>query len=397
MIYPEVVIFAGGAIGSVISACRNIRRAYGVDTYVVCLNSSSLQPVFNKSKYITKVFAFDGIESPSMLLREMEAWYAQMGFEMRPVLISTTDISCIYVNTFRNRYEELFLLTFPSVEIIDTYTSKGLAEVDASEHGLSVPKSKLVNNAVDMDFIEQEFDFPVIIKPVSTRSEDKLGFKTKICERDDFRSYTNSFVENGHHFLCQEYIQGNDNSVWFYLFVRSHSGKVLDVMGVKTLQSPPGNGIMAIGETQENPELMRICRDFLSRIDYEGIGGLEFKYFNGKYYFIEMNIRTEAIVAISDVGLPLSLIAYEDTVGILDAAKYELTIRNVKYMDLRSTLSARFSDHRYGALFKDICQLFTYKYMQLNIFYKDDWKPFVYTFVLSVKHLFVNLFNKLKN
>ena len=53
MIYPEVVIFAGGAIGSVISACRNIRRAYGVDTYVVCLNSSSLQPVFNKSKYIT--------------------------------------------------------------------------------------------------------------------------------------------------------------------------------------------------------------------------------------------------------------------------------------------------------------------------------------------------------
>ena len=110
-----------------------------------------------------------------------------------------------------------------------------------------------------------------------------------------------------------------------------------------------------------------------------------------------MNIRTEAIVAISDVGLPLSLIAYEDTVGILDAAKYELTIRNVKYMDLRSTLSARFSDHRYGALFKDICQLFTYKYMQLNIFYKDDWKPFVYTFVLSVKHLFVNLFNKLKN
>lgn len=239
-------------------------------------------------------------------------------------------------------------MTFPSVEIIDIYTLKGFAEVDASEHGLSVPKSKLVNNTVDMDFIEQEFDFPVIIKPVSTRSEDKLGFKTKICERDDFRSYTNSFVENGHHFLCQEYIPGNDNSVWFYLFVRSHSGKVLDVMGVKTLQSPPGNGIMAIGETQENPELMRICRDFLSRIDYKGIGGLEFKYFNGKYYFIEMSIRIDGFISISDSFLPLSLIAYEDAVGILDVAKYELTIRNVKYMDLRSTLSARFSEHRYG-------------------------------------------------
>ena len=397
MIYPEVVVFAGGAIGSVISACRNIRKTYGIDTYVVCINSSYLQPVFTKSKYITGVFTFDGIESPSILLREMEAWYAQMGFEMRPVLISTTDISCIYVNTFRNRYEELFLLTFPSVEIIDIYTLKGFAEVDASEHGLSVPKSKLVNNTVDMDFIEQEFDFPVIIKPVSTRSEDKLGFKTKICERDDFRSYTNSFVENGHHFLCQEYIPGNDNSVWFYLFVRSHSGKVLDVMGVKTLQSPLGNGIMAIGETQENPELMRICRDFLSRIDYKGIGGLEFKYFNGKYYFIEMSIRIDGFISISDSFLPLSLIAYEDAVGILDVAKYELTIRNVKYMDLRSTLSARFSEHRYGELFKDICQLFICKYMQLNIFYKDNWKPFVYTFVLSVKHLFVNLFNKLKN
>lgn len=162
MIYPEVVVFAGGAIGSVISACRNIRKTYGIDTYVVCINSSYLQPVFTKSKYITGVFTFDGIESPSILLREMEAWYAQMGFEMRPVLISTTDISCIYVNTFRNRYEELFLLTFPSVEIIDIYTLKGFAEVDASEHGLSVPKSKLVNNTVDMDFIEQEFDFQLL-------------------------------------------------------------------------------------------------------------------------------------------------------------------------------------------------------------------------------------------
>lgn len=37
-----------------------------------------------------------------------------------------------------------------------------------------------------MDFIEQEFDFPVIIKPVSTRSEDKLGFKQKYVSWDDF-------------------------------------------------------------------------------------------------------------------------------------------------------------------------------------------------------------------
>ena len=395
LMYPDIVVFAGGAIGIPISICRNIRKVYEVNTYIICINSLPLQSIFNKSKYVTEVFAFDGIESSSGLLKEMETWYYQMNFQQKPVLISTTDISCIYVNDFRDRYEDLFLLTFPSSKIIDVYTSKGLAEIDASEHGLTVPKSRLVSNSVDRDFIEQEFNFPVIIKPVSTRSEDKLGFKTKICDQNDFRSYANSFIKNNHHFLCQEYISGSDNSVWFYLFVRSHSGNVLDVMGVKTLQSPPGNGIMAIGETQGNLELMRICRDFLSEIDYEGIGGLEFKYFNGKYYFIEMNIRTEAIVTVSDVTLPLSLIVYEDSIGILDAAKYNIAVENTKYIDFRPLLLARLSDKCYGFLLKDICRIFLDKHVRLNIFYKDDWKPFAYTFVLSIIHLFGNIFNKL--
>lgn len=393
--HPDIVVFAGGAIGSPISICRNIRKAYEVNTYIICINSLPLQSIFNKSKYVTGVFAFDGIESSSGLLKEMETWYYQMNFEQKPVLISTTDISCIYVNDFRDRYEDLFLLTFPSSKIINVYSSKGLAEIDASEHGLTVPKNRLVKNAVDVDFVELEFDFPVIIKPISTRSEDKLGFKTKICDQNDFRSYANSFIENNRHFLCQEYIPGSDKSVWFYLFVRSHSGSVLDVMGVKTLQSPPGNGIMAIGETQGNSELMNICREYLSKIDYEGVGGLEFKYHNGKYYFIEMSIRIDGFVSISDLDLPLSLIAYEDAIGILDVAKYNIAVENMKYIDFRPLLLVRLSDKCYGILFKDICRIFIDKHVRLNIFYKDDWKPFAYTFVLSIIHLFRNIFNKL--
>ena len=160
-------------------------------------------------------------------------------------------------------------------------------------------------------------------------------------------------------------------------------------MGVKTLQSPPGNGIMAIGETQENPELMRICRDFLSRIDYKGIGGLEFKYFNGKYYFIEMSIRIDGFISISDSFLPLSLIAYEDAVGILDVAKYELTIRNVKYMDLRSHYQLAFQSIVMGNYLRIYANCLYVSICSSISFIKYNWKPFVY----NIRFIRLNHFN----
>lgn len=394
MMYPDVVVFAGGAIGSPISICRNIKLKYEVDTFILCINSSYLKPIFEKSKYVTKVISFDDIDSSSKLLEVIETWYQKMNFQQKPIVFSTTDISCIYISDYRDKYGNMFILTYPSTDIIKTYSSKGNAEIAALRHGIKVPQGMVVKKENDVDKIVKSFHFPVILKPISTREEYILGFKVKIVDYEHFQSCCNLLLETSHHFLCQEYIPGDDNSVWFYLFVRLQDGQVFDLAGIKTLQSPPGNGIMAIGESKNNIELKTICRNFLCEIDFKGIGGLEFKYYNGNYYFIEMNVRTEAIVPIADSTLPFSLIIYEDIIGTLNTKNYPIIDKDIKYIDLRALFFARLIEKRYIQLLRDIFSNLFRSTVRYNIYYKDDKKPFFYTIFMSLLHGFKRILHK---
>lgn len=394
MAYPDVIVFAGGAIGSPISICRNIKLKYEVDTFILCINSSYLKPIFEKSKYVTKVFSFDNIVSSFKLLEVIEAWYQTMNFQQKPIVFSTTDISCIYVSDYRDRYEEMFILTLPSIDIIKIYTTKGKAEIDAARYGIQIPKSMIITKENDVEKVTHSFHFPVIIKPFSTREEDKLGFKVKIVDKKHFKSCSELILENNHHFLCQEYIPGGDNTVWFYLFTRLDNGHIYDLTGIKTLQSPPGSGIMAIGETKNNVDLKAICRAFLNKIDYKGIGGLEFKYYNGIFYFIEMSTRAEGFVSISDNIIPLSLITYEDLIGLLDINKYPYIYKYVKYIDFRTLLFARLVEKKYVQLLMEILSNLFRNTVRYNIYYKDNKTPFIYTIFLSMKHGVEKLFHK---
>lgn len=306
----DVVVLAGCEPLSVLSLCR-IACLQGARTYVVCVGNG-WGAKLSKSSRVYK--AFD--TSLGDLDAFWERFFQENSFEQKPILYITNDEDCRRVDTKRSFYEENFSLCLPSSYVIQSFTDKGKASVEAVRWGLDVPKTIGLESESDIDAVCRDFAFPVIVKPLSSHDGKLAGFKMKVLEDEAaLRSFVNPRLNFDARLQCQEYIPGEDNDYVFYQFYRDERGHVLACMGEKTMQT---RGTMTVGTTRYNAELDALCRDFLAKIDYVGIGGIEFKYYQGRYYFIEMSTRTEGFLSVSDMaGVSLASISYQAMNGMM--------------------------------------------------------------------------------
>ena len=183
-------------------------------------------------------------------------------------------------------------------------------------------------------------------------------------------------LQKGYQVICQEFIPGGDNKAFFYIFHRNEKGVLHYVLGRKVVQNPPQAGIMAKGIVEENQDLSNICSTFLNKINYVGIGGIEFKEYNGKYYFIEMSTRLEGFFKIGNIaGVPLGKIAYE-SINEFNHNQTYLSRPTAEYTDLFSLIAAFKSEKKYYQLLKELCVILFFKRYTLNIYSKHDRKPF---------------------
>lgn len=371
----DIVVLVNEVVGSVLSICSSIKKRYKVKTYVICINSN-YKSIFQCSKYVDNVFQIYASNSLS-LLQQMKNWYADQNFRIQPILYFTDDHNCNLVNDNREWYEMHFDICLPSSFIVKSFTLKGVAEKIAKENGLQVPKSKIVINNEDINEIFEHFSFPVIIKPRSTEDKDSLPFKkTKILTKESFLDYTYNIVNNKKTFLCQEYIPGGDEKSIFYLFYRSPYGEITECIGRKVLQSPPQRGIMAIGQTSYNQDISNISRSFLDKINYVGIGGIEFKENNGIFYFIEMSTRAEGFTYISDIS-GVSVAEYSYKTYIKEQYFTKRQKDNVFYVDLVPFIKARLKEKNVFSFFVELIKISFSPLYKFNILNWNDPLPFL--------------------
>src|SRR5690606_35097834 len=108
-----------------------------------------------------------------------------------------------------------------SSEIIKTYTQKGVAEVSASEAGLTVPMTQIINIEEDINKVINNFSFPVILKPRATYLKSNINFKIKVIhDNEEFLKETTNHINENNTLLCQEFIPGDDSTSYYYLFYR---------------------------------------------------------------------------------------------------------------------------------------------------------------------------------
>lgn len=398
----DIVITVGSAYGSALALIRAIKKEIACKAYVLCTNKQTAE-IIASSRYVDEVHLIDA-KSEQYYIKQARTWYLSKSFDEKPILYFTYDISCYYIDNSRQWFEENFILCLPSSEIIQTYTQKGLAEKAAEQAGLTVPKTQTINSCNDIDIVINSFSFPVIVKPRAAYLKGDINFKIKVLDnKNEFKDDTEQIIANGNSLLCQEFIPGGNDTAWYYLFYRDSGGHIYNSMGKKTLQSSANGGIMLKGRSEYNEELSKICQSFLSTIDYKGIGGIEFKYHNGKYYFIEMSTRLEGFHQITESsGMPLSLISYHDLSKSIDHnASNKLTmIDNIKYIDLISAMLYRIKNKQPRLLLSDIYHSIFKSQIKTNIYFKGDNKPFykelasIITRSLQKVYIFVS--NKIK-
>lgn len=379
----DIVILVGSANGSALALIRAIKKEVACKAYVLCTNKRTAE-IIASSKYVNEVHNIASSDEEVTYVGEIKEWYATKSFEEKPILYFTFDTACYYIDNNRKWFEEKFELCLPSSEIIKTYTQKGIAEVKASEAGLTVPKTQIINSEQDIKEIEDNFLFPVILKPRATYLKANIDFKIKIItNKEEFVSETTNLIKNNNSLLCQEFIPGDDKTSFYYLFYRGTDGSIHENIGRKTLQSTPNGGIMVKGLVEYNNELSQICCDFLKEIDYKGIGGIEFKNFNDEFYFIEMSTRLEGFFKIAEISnSPLSLLSYYDISNMVEERNELVDSKQVDgmvYMDFISTLVTKIKQRKYFSFICDVGKVMSSSKTKLNVFSTDDPKPFFMT------------------
>lgn len=340
----DIVVLAGTTPWSVLSLCKAAKE-HGAKTYCVCTGLSSPMD-YSRSRYVTECYDVNRAE----LSRFWDDFFKNHLFQEKPILFTVYDSACLFVDENRDYYDSHFDLCLPSSQIVKAFNNKALAGDMAAANGMTVPQTINVENTTQLDAVCESMTFPIIVKPITADEHVKFKFKMKIFESaDEFRTFSNGLLENHCHFICQEYIKGDDKDCKFYIFYRNKKGALMECMGEKTLQS---NGIMTIGTTKYDEALANLCRAFIEKIDYVGIGGIEVKYCNGSYYFIEMSTRTEGFVAISDMaGVSLASAAFLDISG--DVFPHVKQIEGVKYVVPFSWIRSRIRNKQYVRLLSD--------------------------------------------
>lgn len=339
----DIVVLAGIAPHSVLSLCK-MAKAHKVHAFVVCIDDGF--DSFKKSRIIDESF----IVKKEDLCSFWEGFIDSHHFELPPILYPTTDVACLLVNDNRIFYERFFVICMPSHDIVAAFNDKTLAEDVALKNGLCVPKTLIANEINDMLRVSQELHFPVIVKPKGISFQHEVGFKFDILQSPEELESLKEIVNKGAQLVIQEYIPGGDEQYSFYLFYRSRNGVVHDCIGVKSLQR---TGIMAIGTVKRDERLAAICRDFLAQIDYYGIGGIEFKQYDGKYYFIEMSTRTEGFLPIAQMAgsslVDASYLEYENGDSPVVAAE-----DGVVYIDTFFWMLKRFQESNILLFLKEL-------------------------------------------
>jgi D-aspartate ligase len=122
--------------------------------------------------------------------------------------------------------------------------------------------------------------------------------------------------------VVQEWIDGNDDDIYFTLFVCDGQARIVALFtGRKMICEPPRVGCTAlcVAAPEEHQALAAQTQAFVTRSNYHGIGGLEFKRHRrtGQFVVVEPTVGRpdwqEEIATLCGVNIPA--IAYRTALG----------------------------------------------------------------------------------
>lgn len=207
-----------------------------------------------------------------------------------------------WVGFLADHYQELsqwYKLSIPAPEVTEICYNKIETYTRAKEMGIPIPESFFPKSEEEVAAMQDDIEFPVIIKPaVMHKFYSKLGKKVYLCRNqlellENYRLATEVIVPD--EIIIQEFLTGGPTKL--YSFGSFCSGNKVwgSFVANRIRQKPMDFGISTtFARTVVNPRIDELATRFLTGIEYFGVSETEFMYDEKTQDFklIEINPRT---------------------------------------------------------------------------------------------------------
>lgn len=307
---PVVVLDIGySGLGIARSLGRMGIAAYGV-------NAQSTAAAL-ASRYWKGTFTWDFSSAPpAESVRFLQEVSRRIG--RRAVLIPTSDTTTMFVAENADALDEGFIFPRQPAALVRSLVDKQEMYRLAGSLAMATPSTVFPRSRADVDAFVEGASFPVIAKGIDPRLP---GGTTKVIFHgpdDVLRHYDSVAGSATPNLVLQEYIPGDDDTVWMfngYFDERSHC--LAAFTGQKLRQYPPHVGVTSLGVCLRNDQVDQMTRRFLSRIGYRGPVDVDYRYDprDGSYKILDVNPRIGATfrLFVDEHGLDVARIYYLDS------------------------------------------------------------------------------------
>lgn len=292
-----------------------------------------------RSRYCAAVRCPDPVSEPERLVAFLSR-HAH-GAAEPPVLFPTTDAFVLFLSRHRGELAGSYRFALPDATILEGLVDKRRQYELAERAGIPYPRAFYPESPAEVDEVADAAAYPVLVKPYyghlwrQTFGGEHKGFKA--TDAGELRAAFEKVFAARIPAMAQEVVPGpNTNHFKLSAYV-GRAGEPLAVFALRKIrQYPPEFGVGSLVESVEAPDVTDLGLKFLEKIDYRGIGSVEFKRDerSGELKLIELNTRLWQQSSLATVcGLNFPLIQLFDLTGrrIAPARAYET---GVKWLDL---------------------------------------------------------------
>ena len=285
--------------------------------YVV--NSNLRDPAFF-SRYCKRNFLRNIISSSRISVEDLLKIGCKIG--RRSILIPTTDEDAVFVAENASLLKEWFIFPNQNAELVRSLCNKMKMHYLAKRFKIPTAEAIFPLSRQDATDFLKTASFPIVLKVI-----DGWRLKASIernvivhTERELLEKY--EFMQDPvePNLMLQEYIPGEDDTVWMFNgYFNERSDCLVGFSGKKIRQWPLHRGLTSLGICSKNECLEKVTKDFMRAINYKGIldVGYRFDSRDGRYKVLDVNPRVGATfrLFVSNTQMDVVRALYLDMTG----------------------------------------------------------------------------------
>ncbi len=236
--------------------------------------------------------------------------------DQRSLLLPVTDA---YLQLISRDFESLaaqHVLPYSNRRSLENAVDKQHVLELAQAAGIATPQTILLSRYEDLAEVGSQVEFPCIVKPrfsACWSNNQVVPLKVeKVASLEELELVARLKLPHSD-LLIQQYLPGSGHGVNF----ASHRGQLDSYFEYRRLHEPGfGGGSSLRQSVPADPALRQQCEKLLKRLDYSGIGMVEFRRSGGELYFMEINARVwGSISAPIFCGMDFPAILYAQATG----------------------------------------------------------------------------------